>query len=302
MPGGSTARPEGERFMDYSEVIEERKSTRQFQDKKVPDSVVAQISDYYEKDARRLVPSLKTQILQFGTDAREDLEGAAGYEDFMIGAPNYMVLLSEQDELAEENGGYLMEDIILKLTDLDLGTCWITFTDSAAVKKALEIDSDMDVVAIVAFGYGKRAKKRMRLNILSMSNVDATAKLHFHDPKRSIHDMVYLDSYGNQDGLDEYLGFYGDMLWEAFHAATLSPSYLNRQPYDFVITDGKVVLVAKPDEYTDGIDEEIGWGIVMLHFAGAASDLSVNVEWKMYDEAVQLEVPEGYRVIASCSL
>ena len=287
--------------MDYSEVIEERKSTRQFQDRPVPASVIEDIMEYYEHDARRLVP-LETKLLQFGTDAREDLEGAAGYEEFMIGAPNYMVLLSEQDVLAEENGGYLMEDIVLKLTDLGLGTCWITFTDGEQVKKALDIKSKMDVVAIVAFGYGKRAKKRMRLNILSMSNVDASAKRHFNDPKRSISDMVFLDTYGNQDGLDEYLGFYGDMLWEAFHAAALSPSYLNRQPYDFVITGGKVVLVAKPDAYTDGIDEEIGWGIVMLHFAGAASDLSVEVEWKMYDEAVQLEVPEGYRVIASCSL
>ena len=287
--------------MDYSEVIEERKSVRSFQDRPVPSSVIEEIMDYYEHDARRLVP-LETKLYQFGTDAREDLEGAAGYEDFMIGAPNYMVLLSEQDVLAEENGGYLMEDIILKLTDMDLGTCWITFTDGEEVKKALDIRSKMEVVAIVAYGYPKRAKKRMRLNILSMSNVDASAKRHFNDPKRSIRDMVYLDTYGNQEGLDEYLGFYGDMLWEAFHAVTLAPSYLNRQPYDFVITEGKVILVAKPDEYTDGIDEEIGWGIVMLHFAGAAADLSVNVEWKMYDEAVQLEVPEGHRVIASCTL
>ena len=33
------------------------------------------------------------------------MEGAAGYESFLIGAPNYLVLLSAKGELAGENAG-----------------------------------------------------------------------------------------------------------------------------------------------------------------------------------------------------
>ena len=287
--------------MDYTELIEERKSTRKFQEKEVSASQIEEIKAYYSSDAKCLVSGIETELLVFGTDAREKLEGAAGYEDFMIGAPQYLVLLTQKADFALENAGYIMEDLVLKLTDMDLGSCWITFTDSEKVKGALGIESDKDTAAIVAFGHKARAKKRIRLNILSMSNVDVEAKLHFNDPKKKISDMVYLNEYGNQEGLEEHIGFYEDILWESLNAAALSPSYLNRQPYALVIKDGKIILVAEPDKYTDAIDEALGLGIVMLHFAGAASEFSINSAWDC-DAKADIDLPEGCRVAGVISL
>ena len=138
--------------MNYSALIQNRKSVREFADKKVSAAALAEIETYYQKSCQRLVPELETKLCIFGQEAREALEGAAGYESFLIGAPNYLVLLSAKSELAGENAGYMMEDLVLKLTDMDLGCCWITFTDSEKVKAALQIDSALDVAAIVAFG------------------------------------------------------------------------------------------------------------------------------------------------------
>ena len=45
--------------------------------------------------------------------------------------------------------------------------------------------------------------------------------------------MVHMGSWSNKSGLDEMMDFYDDMLWQSFYAASLSPSYLNRQPYGF---------------------------------------------------------------------
>ena len=288
--------------MNYSALIQNRKSVREFTDKKVSAGVLAEIEAYYQTSCQRLVPGLETKLCMFGQEARSALEGAAGYESFLIGAPNYLVLLSAKGELAGENAGYMMEDLVLKLTDLDLGCCWITFTDSEKVKAALNIDSSLDVAAIVAFGHAVKTTKRLRLNILSMSNVDVRAKRQYFAPKRSLQDMVFLDTWGNTQGVEEYIGFYDDMLWEALYAAAQSPSYLNRQPYGFVIHDGQITLVKRPDSYTDEIDGKLGLGIVMLHFSGAASQWTSKVQWHFGPEAGKLQLPAGYEVVASCKL
>ena len=287
--------------MNYSALIQNRKSVREFTDKKVTSAALAEIGTYYEQSCKRLVPDLRTELRVFGQEAREALEGAAGYNQFLIGAPQYLVLLSEKGELAEENAGYIMEDLVLKLTDMELGTCWLTFTDSARVKEALGIRSELEVAAIAAFGYGAKAKKRLRINILSMSNVDISAKRHYFDPKRSVEDMVFLGTWGNREAVDEYIGFFDDMLWEAFYAASLSPSYLNRQAYGFVIHDGRITLVRRPDEYTTEIDGKLSLGVVLLHFTSVASAWAGKLQWSFGPEAGR-SLPEGYEAVASCVL
>ena len=288
--------------MDYNALIQNRKSARQFTDKKVGEPVCTELESYYQNACQRLVPGIATELWIFGDNTRQALEGAAGYNEFLVGAPQYLVLLSEKAEFAYENAGYMMEDLVLKLEDMGLGACWLTFTDSKAVKEALGIDSPLEVAAIAAFGYPQKARKRMRFNILSMSNVDIGAKRHYFDPKRPVGDMVYLNAWGETQGRDKYIGFYDDMLWEAFYAASLSPSYLNRQAYGFVISDGQVVLVSRPDDYNTKIDGKLSLGVVMLHFAAAASAWAGKVSWKLGTDAKQIELPEGYSVVASCAL
>jgi nitroreductase len=286
--------------MNYSALIQNRKSVRKFSDQEIPFSTLTKIWDYYQQDVRRLIPEIQTELQFFGTSAQGALEGAAGYNQFLVGAPQYLVLLSEHADHALENGGFIMEDLILKLTDLGLDSCWLTFTDSEDVKGSLGIASDMDIVAIVAFGYGVKTTKRLRLNIRSMSNVDVVAKHRYMEPKRSVYDMVFLNRWGNIHGLDTHIGFFDDMLWEAFYAASLSPSYLNRQAYGFVIHDDGISLVSRPDEYTPEIDEKLSLGIVLHHFSSVAEHWAGRLHWDFGPG--ELELPEGHRIIATCKL
>ena len=140
--------------MNYSALIQNRKSVREFTDTQVFFGDLDKIRNNYNTSVRRLMPEIKTELRFFGTASREALEGAAGYNKFLVGAPQYMVLLSEAHKMAHMNAGYIMEDMVLKLTDMDIDSCWVTFTDSEAVQSALDIRSELDVVAIVAFGYG----------------------------------------------------------------------------------------------------------------------------------------------------
>lgn len=288
--------------MNYSAMIQNRKSVRAFTDKKVPFSVVQEIKAYYENAVKRLVPELKTQLHLYCDDVKAALEGAAGYHQFLVGAPQYLVLLSARDDLAQLNAGYIMEDLILNLTDMDLNTCWVTFTDSELIKESLGIESELDVAAIAAFGYGVRTTKRLRLNIKSMSNVDISAKRHYVEPKRGVNDMVFLNTWGNNYKVNDYIGFFDDMLWESFYAASLSPSYLNRQAYGFVIHDGNITLVRRPDEYTTEADGNLSLGIVLLHFTSVAENWAGRIRWRLGKNAANLQLPDGYEVVASTTL
>jgi len=287
--------------MNYAALIQNRKSVRAFTDRYVSFEDMDKIKAYHNKSVRRLLPEVNTVLRVFGLEARAALEGAAGYEQFLVGSPQYLVLLSEKHPHAAENAGFIMEDLILKITDMGLDSCWLTFHDSEHIKAALEIESEMDVVAVAAFGYGEKTTRRLRLNVQSMSNVDISAQRQYFNPKRSVYDMVYLDNWGNSTGVEEHIGFYDNLLWEAFYAASLSPSYLNRQPYGFLIHDGHITLVQKPDSYTDGIDAKLNLGIVLLHFSAVASQWAGKLSWR-FEDASGIPLPEGHSVVASVSL
>jgi len=287
--------------MNYSALIQNRKSVRAFTDRYVSFDDMDKIKAYHRNSVRRLLPELKTELRLFGLDARAVLEGAAGYKQFLVGAPQYMVLLSEKHPHAVENAGFVMEDLILKLADMGLDSCWLTFHDSEYVKTALEIESDLEVVAIAAFGYGEKTTKRLRLNVLSMSDVDIRAQRQYFQPKKNVPDLVYLNDWGNSIGVEEYIGFYDDMLWEAFYAASLAPSYLNRQPYGFLIRDGHITLVQTPDSYTHEHDAKLNLGVVLLHFSAVASQWAGNLNWS-FGDASALLLPDGYSAVASVAL
>ena len=286
--------------MNYAALIQNRKSVREFRNKTVSTEILEQVKTYYRQSARRLFPGIATELRLFGTEAREALEGAAGYRNFLIGAPQYMVLLSEPHPHAHLNAGFLMEDLILKLTDLELQSCWVTFTDSAQIKETLGIDSSLEVAAIAAFGYGARTIRRLRLNIKSMSDIDISAKRQYFEPKRSVGELVYSGTWGSRDGLDNAIGFYDDMLWEALYAASLAPSYLNRQAYRFLLKPGSVTLVSIPDAYSVPIDTDLSLGIVLHHFTAVAEEWAGKLSWHFGPENVEL--PEGHRAIASAAL
>ena len=288
--------------MNYSALIQNRKSFREFTDQQVPHTLLVELREYHTNSVRRLLPDLRTQLHILGPEVRSALEDAAGYHQFLIGAPHYLVLLTQKQELAHVNAGFVMQDLLLKAADMEVDSCWLTFTDSDAVKAALGIESDMEVAAIAALGYGKKTVKRMRLNFRSMSDVDIRAKYRYMEPKRSIQDLAFVGTWGNSRDLDKYIGFFDDMLWEALYAASLSPSYLNRQAYGFLLHDGCVSLVSRPDSYNTKIDGDLSLGVVLLHFTAVAENWGGPLKWNFAPVGENLQIPEDHKLIATAAL
>ena len=288
--------------MNYRDLIQNRKSVRAFTDREVSFDKLQALKEYYQRRVRRLVPEIETQLYIFGGGTRNVLEGSAGYHQFLVGAPQYLVLMSEAHPLTHLNAGFVMEDLILKVTEMGLDSCWMTFVSSEDVKAALGIESGMEVAAIAAFGHGQKTVRRLRLNIRSMSNVDVAAKHQYMEPKKSIRELAFWEEWGNSDGLYDHIGFFDDMLWEALYAAALAPSYLNRQAYGFLLDSGTVRLVRREDAYNTEIDGDLSLGAVLLHFDAVASDWAGKLSWRFGADAEAGKLPAGCAVVASADL
>ena len=288
--------------MNYSALIQNRRSVREFTHKQIPFDIQETIKNYYYNAVHRLIPELKTQLYVFETGAGVALEGAAGYNQFLVGAPLYLVMLSEQHPQAHLNAGFIMEDMVLKISDLGLDSCWITFHDSQRIKDALGLHMPMEVAAIVACGYGKKTVKRLRLNLRTMSDVDIRAKYRYMEPKRSVNDLVYVDTWGSDRDLERHIGFFEDMLWESLFAASLAPSYLNRQAYGFLLHDGSISLVSRPDGYNTRIDGDLSLGIALLHFSAVAETWLGRICWDLEPDAAGLQIPADHTLIATAAL
>lgn len=97
--------------MNYSALIEGRRSVRAFLDKAVPEELILEILEYHDKSCKRLAPDIDTALLILDESSQSALEGTAGYKQFLIGAPHYLLLLSDRGphmgaERGLHDGGY----------------------------------------------------------------------------------------------------------------------------------------------------------------------------------------------------
>lgn len=291
--------------MDYISLMQNRHSARGFMNKPVSDADYNAIAHYFTNGCQRLLPNQEAEIVMVNSHVAADLKLAAtaGYEQNLIGAPAYFVILSEDSEAAVLNASFMAQDLVMKLMEMGMGCCYITFADGERIKYAMGIESDKKAAIMVAFGYEARLAKKMRFNLLTMAGIGLGEKRHYFDPKKSVTELLSIYTWGNKEGMDEMIGYYDNILGEALYAASLSPSYLNRQPYSFIAEGGKVTLISEPDVYTDDLSALQNLGIVLHAFQMAASDvIGSHVGWTLTSDAEGLGLPEGARAVAAINI
>ncbi len=202
----------------------------------------------------------------------------------MIDAPHYILILSEKKPYYIENAGYIGQNLILKATEIGIASCWITFSDSQAIKDKLNIVSDKEVVALIALGYDANASQKG----------NATSSI---DYKIGLDEMVYIDKWGN--GADTSVLEERGLL-EAFAFSKLAPSTLNGQPWRFLLTGGKAILAIKKDKNTNTYEQKIDTGIIMFVFQAIVSSTLFSLSWKLEQPTDAVEIPEEFEIVGYC--
>jgi nitroreductase len=167
--------------MKFDQILRRRRSTRSFDSRPVTGKDVISMVE-----AARLAPSAcNSQTWRFVTVTRREIIRKICYEamrpvipnKWLEQAPLVFVGCSQLDVIANRIGsgvtgieyyqidlGIAMEHMVLKATELGLGTCWIGWFDESTLKKILEIPNKIKVSALLAVGYPKdeSSKKRKR--------------------------------------------------------------------------------------------------------------------------------------------
>ncbi len=286
--------------MDYKKLISNRKSVRDYKRKSLKEEDIRELKDYVDK-AKKLAADIEVEAIAMGNEVFENLNGKAGYQGFMLDAPNYIILMSEKKDNYIKNAGYIGEEIVLKALDMQIGSCWVTFNDSDLVKSNLGIKSDKEVVAIIALGYD--ANKTKIINIHKIGENESKTKLakvaDNISERLGVEDIVYLNSWGNNATAHE---LENRALLNAFHYARLAPSTLNRQPWRFILDDDTVVLAVRDDEHTGAYEEEIDSGIVMLYFEAIVDSTLTDITWKLNPPEKNYNIPEDYVIVGYCNI
>jgi nitroreductase len=154
--------------MDVFEVLKKRRSIRKYQSKPVENEKVQKVLE-----AARLGPSANNQqpchfIVVTKSEVKESLRTAYDRTWFLaspvviVGCVNPKEAWRKSmfgDDYWKVDLAIAMQNLILTATDLGLGSCWITDFDEKAVKKALNIPSEIRVVAMATMGYADEEKE-----------------------------------------------------------------------------------------------------------------------------------------------
>lgn len=255
--------------MDYYNLAIKRESTRSFKKRPISNRQMTEFQNYLPH-CRRLLPEIRTDIAILGADAASLLKNAVGYFGLMIEAPNYLLVSSAPHDFAMENAGFMGEDLVLKLTELEVESCWITIQNPLEVKNRLNLPEDMVPMALVAFGNATVMLPSSRLDIKSVSDITIKQRTGFIAPKLAVSHAVLTKDWTESPEIATLPLNSG--IYQAFIAACCAPSYLNLQPYRFILDGSTTVMVCLADDQTAPDDARLGAGIAMLHYAGVMEE------------------------------
>lgn len=269
--------------MFMNNFLKTRKSVRDFKMNEFNDDTVRKIKAFIkeieDKDEHNHV---NFNLFLDGKKIYNGLEGKAGYSGVMIKSPHY-ILINKKDNSNTSNimQSYYTEELITKLNELDIATCWVGLFDVDKETKLKVFDvyaSNIDFV--LAVGYEKPSNP---------------FDLPKYSERKALEDIVYINSLDNPAGIEDLENLGMDDL---FYYVRFAPSTKNLQPWKFLIKDYTVYL------YLEEIDGEhplfVDAGIVMYYYKKLSESMANYSEWKIIDRAENIE--NGLRLIAEIKM
>jgi hypothetical protein len=261
-------------------VIQQRYSCRNYASIPLNDEAQRAVSDYLQQlPAGPFQKSNRFKLTAATDQDRSALRGLGTY-GFIKNPPAFIIGASGEGPLTLEDFGYRMELIVLQMTRLGLGTCWLggTFTRSAFAQK-LRAGRDEILPAVLSLGYpSQEDPQAMRL----------AQQLPVIKERIAWQTLFFEESF-DVPLAPEAGGAYATPL----EMVRLAPSASNKQPWrilrqgkswHFYLQRTKGYRELALGRFTGIADmQRIDMGIAMCHFDLAARDCGLTGKW-MIDE------------------
>ncbi|MBW1857461.1 MAG: nitroreductase family protein [Deltaproteobacteria bacterium] len=147
--------------MEFSKVLRKRRSIRSYKDTPVNKELIIKVLE-----AARIAPSGgNRQPWHFiVVQNKETIKKLAGRQEWAATAPVMILGLVDKRQQASyyyNDMGVAFEHIILKATDLGLGTCWMgMMRRSDEANKLLDIPEELEVIIQTPVGYPDETPNR----------------------------------------------------------------------------------------------------------------------------------------------
>jgi len=158
--------------MNFDKVIDSRRSIKEFKDKNVKWHKVLEAIDA----ARKAPCAGNTPIFKFLIiENEETITKLADLSDqiWIADAKIAIIVCSDNRSLeniyhergkiyARQQAGATIENLLLKITDLGLSSCWVGAYSDELLKQLLKIPNHINIEAILPIGYAKAKAKTPR--------------------------------------------------------------------------------------------------------------------------------------------
>lgn len=253
------------------ENIKKRRSVRTFLDKKIEDNLRKDIETFLKDLEKEYATRYKFPIIDL------DIDGKIGTYGVIKGAQTYIGgVLLEEGNLVEL--GFLFEKIIIYLTSLNIGSCWLggTFKRTDFFKKMNLNDKDR-LLVITPIGYveEKMSLKEKSMRVLAKSDTRKDFDQLFFDEY-----LAPLDLYNLKECKD------------ALDMIRIGPSASNKQPWRLVKVDKTFhFYLERTKDYAKSLDYDIqmiDMGIAIYHFKASLEEKGIKGTF------IKLEKPREY--------
>lgn len=250
------------------QIIRKRISVRTYVNKGISEELKESINGFLNKLSNPFNVKVTMKMLESETANKSAKLGTYGV---IQGASNYFGASVKNEEFALEALGYEFEKLILYLTSLGLGTCWLGGTfKRGEFAKAMSIDEDEIFPAVSPFGYESDQK----------SIADSLVRFIAKGDSRKPWTELFFNEDFSTSLLPEDSGTYKD----ALEMVRLAPSASNKQPWRIVQKENMYHFYeSKSPGYskTLGYDiQRIDMGIAACHFHLTAIEKGLKGEFQ----------------------
>lgn len=270
-------------------AIEDRKSTRTFQEIPLTPTDLEKITSYLTAPENLVGPfGNKVSLglaLETGTQKKEQI----GTYGIIQNAQGYILGGSSKETQSLFDYAYVLEDIVLYLTTLGVGTCWLggRFRKQQAMSRISLADNEI-IPAITPIGYPKekpRLKERAMRTILKANKRKPEDQLFFYET------------------FEQPLGDRAGAFQQALHYVRIGPSAQNKQPWRLVFNADLsqvhfYIASALADHPLYMCEPEyLDIGIAYYHFKAGLDEAGIN--GLLIIEEPEIQKPEGYYYVTT---
>jgi len=264
-----------------------RKSVRTYSGRLIPEEVKSRIQKAFNQLSGPFDAPLRFQWLDI-PQLKGDEKVRFGTYGVILGATNFIAGAVKKGDHALEHFGYCFESLILTITSLGLGTCWMGGTFSRSqFARAMHLANDEWLPAITPLGYPSWARGPIDLLFKPI-----TGRIRFPWQKLFFSESLKTLMTGEEAG--DYA--------VPLEMVRIAPSAANRQPWRVVKQGNRFLFFLAHDAgYKGKYDfdmQKIDMGIAMFHFEATAREKGLKGEWQLKLSAAH-DLPQNWEYIVT---